>query len=107
MRRRSKFLSLFFPVVFLLFVLNVDTVSAADELFLTGIVKRIDPERHLVTVEVKSESCTGTMTFRIEDVSQLVASEGKKISFSTDTSICNPNEVHSMHGIIFHRGYYP
>ena len=106
-RRKDIYRVIFPPLVLFLFILNIQTVQATDELYLTGILKKVDPMQSLVTVEVQSESCPGIMTFRVAEILQLEGSEGKKISFFIDTSACTPNEIHLMYGITFRKGYHP
>jgi hypothetical protein len=105
-RRTEKYWIYYVSTLLFLLILNIYPIHAADELFLTGVVKHYDSARGLVTVEVRSKSCPGTMTFRPENaVVDLEGSEGKKISFFINASTCDPNNIHTMRGITFPRGH--
>ncbi len=83
---------------FLMFtVLTVDQAVGKDELFLTGIVKGIDQQTGIITVDVKSESCRGVRHFKLIDASSLKDTQpGKKISFRIDSSVCKSDIVYKM-----------
>ena len=104
MERREKKILLVFPAILVsLLIFYVGAVYATDELFLTGVVKHVDPREGLVTVDVKSGSCPGVKAFRTEDILKLEGAEGKKISFFINSSTCSPAETYAIHGITFLR----
>ncbi len=71
--------------------------ASVDELFLTGIVKGIDQQTGIITVDVKSESCRGVRHFKLIDASSLKDSlPGKKISFRIDSAACRSDSVYKM-----------
>lgn len=100
MVRKEIFSHLFILIVFFL-LFCFSSVYSSDELFLTGVVKQIDLKRSLVTVEVTSKSCSGDMKIRVDDISMLEGSTGKKISFFINASACDLNTIHSSDNIIF------
>jgi len=104
--RKAKYWTVFIAT-FLFLAVNICPVHAVDELFLTGVVKKVDSIRSLVTVEVQSESCPGIMTLRVEDDMDMEGSEGRRISFFINTSTCSPHEIYPMHDITFLKGYKP
>ncbi len=105
-RRKTKYW-LIFIATFLFLTFNLCAVHAVDELFLTGVVKKVDSIRGLVTVEVQSESCPGIMNFRVENGMDLEGSEGRRISFFINASTCSPHEIYPMHDIAFLKGHKP
>lgn len=107
MERRKAKHWLAFIAMCLFLALNICPVHAVDELFLTGVVKKVDSIHRLVTVEVQSESCPGIMTFRVEDGIDLEGSEGRRISFFINTSTCSPHEIFPMQDITFLKEYKP
>lgn len=95
----------FLITIILFLLLGIHFVSAGDELFLTGIVKNINPESGTAIIEVKSGGCQGVRIFRVEDISELEDLIGKKISFSINSPICKQNEIYKMRNItLFKRG---
>jgi hypothetical protein len=87
---------IFFILMFLFTVLNICSVNALDELFLTGVVRSVDSKSGIVIVDVKSEGCHGVRSFRVDNVSDLDGLEGKKISFFINSSTCKGDEVYKM-----------
>lgn len=102
-RKKGKYWLLVISA-FLLLTWSVHPVHPADELFLTGVVKRVDSARGLVIVEIRSGSCPGTMTLKVRDIEEMSGSEGKKISFFINTSTCSTTELNEMYDIVFLRG---
>jgi hypothetical protein len=78
------------------FVLCIHSSEAVDELNLTGIVRTVYAHSGLVTVDVKSQSCPGLRSFKFGDSIDLEGLEGKKISFSIDSSVCRRDEVYRI-----------
>jgi hypothetical protein len=90
------YLSLFLFVLLSSHVLVI-SATATDELFLTGIVKGIDQQTGIITVDVKSESCRGIRHFKLIDASTLEDTRpGKRISFRIDSSVCKSDIVYKM-----------
>lgn len=87
------FLSIF---IITLLVLNLVPAYAADELYLSGVVKYVDIVKKTVTIDVGSSSCRGTRIFTIEKPSQVETLVGKRIHFSIDSSTCRRDEVYSI-----------
>jgi hypothetical protein len=58
-------------------------------------------------MEIRSASCPGVLTFRVENIEEVSGSEGKNISFFINSSTCNPNEIYPIHDITFLKGYKP
>jgi len=80
-----------------LFILKVPLVSSMDALILNGIVKNIDYKSGIVTIDVKSESCQGIRSFKIDAISKLDSSLiGKEISFPISSSSCEDDKKHKM-----------
>jgi hypothetical protein len=98
MRRGKKYLILLMSVVAFL-VLNIQSVKAKDELFLAGVVRTVIANSGTVVVDVKTEGCSGIRSFRTDNISTLVASEGKAISFFIESSTCKSGVVYKMHGV--------
>jgi len=79
-----------------LLILFIHPVYASDELFLTGIVKRVDLNKKTVVVDVRSQSCHGIREFTVDDASQLDDFVDQRIDFSIDSSTCEPGGVYKM-----------
>lgn len=77
-------------------ILLTHSVHAADELFLSGVVKDIDYTARAVLVDVKSSSCKGIRRFAIPYPSQLDGLVGKRIDFFIDSSTCKRDETYTM-----------
>jgi len=90
------FFLVFFLTLFLYWFLMGSPAEAVDELNLTGVLHNIESKSHIVTVQVQSRSCSGMRRFRIDDPSILEGHEGKKISFSIDSSVCRAGEIYKI-----------
>lgn len=88
-----------FASIIISLLLNIYFVSASDDLFLTGVVRNINSKSKIVSVEVKSGTCRGIRTFKIEDPAELEDLQGKKISFFINSSICKSDEIYEMRKI--------
>ncbi len=71
-------------------------VYAVDELYLTGVVKNINPITGIVYVDVTSDSCRGMRIFRADDLGKLGNYVNQAISFYIDSSTCGDNNVHMI-----------
>ena len=80
--------------------LQVRSASAADELFLTGIVKNVDSNTRTVLVDVKSASCHGIRKFAIDNVSEFEDYINEKLDFFIDSSTCRRDEVYRIDRIV-------
>lgn len=95
MERKKKCLPAL--ILFLAFsVLNICSVGAVDELYLSGFLKSVDTKSGKVVVDVKSQSCPGVRRFNFDKSADLEGLEGKKISFSIDSSVCRRDEIHKI-----------
>jgi hypothetical protein len=93
--RKTCSWTLFITIIALL-ILYFNPAYAADELFLTGIIKSIDNNTKTVVVDVQSSSCHGIRTFVVNDPDALYDLINKKIDFSIDSSNCKRGEVYKM-----------
>jgi hypothetical protein len=93
--RKTQYGVLFILTVALL-ILYIHPVYAADELYLTGIVKSIDRNTRTVVVDVQSSSCHGIREFVVDAPAALDDFVGKRIDFSIDSSTCKRGEVYKM-----------
>ena len=86
-----------FIIIVALIIVSVSTVAfaAGDELFLTGIVKKVDRFGN-VTVDVTTKACSGERQFSIDDVSKAAKKIEQKISFYIDYPSCKAGHVHKM-----------
>jgi hypothetical protein len=97
MMRRGFFLSLILITGIAVLFVFPSPSAAMDELFLSGVVKHIDLNTGLITVDVKSESCRGVRRFKLIDASSLKDTQpGKRISFRIDSSVCKSDVVYKM-----------
>jgi hypothetical protein len=78
------------------FVLCIHSSEAVDELYLTGILRTVDANSGIVVVDVMSQSCPGLRRFKLDKITDLEGLEGKKISFSIDSSVCRRDEVYKI-----------
>jgi hypothetical protein len=69
-------------------VLSIHSAKAVDELYLTGIVRHVYLKSGLAVVDVMSQSCPGERHFTFDNTVEMEGLEGKKISFSIDSSVC-------------------
>jgi hypothetical protein len=77
-------------------VLSIHSVEAVDELYLTGVVRTVYANSGLVIVDVKSHSCHGVRRFRFDNTLDMEGLEGKKISFSIDSSVCKAGGIYKI-----------
>ena len=81
-------------------VLGLSTIDrpacAEDELYLTGVIKSVNPVTGLVYAEVLSSSCQGMRIFRADQPEKMADYENQKISFFIDSNRCNDNAVHTI-----------
>jgi hypothetical protein len=80
-------------------VLSIHSVQAVDELYLTGIVRNVYLKSGLAVVDVKSQSCPGVRQFTFDNTVDMEGLEGKKISFSIDSSVCKIGGVYKIRTI--------
>jgi hypothetical protein len=80
-------------------VLSIHSVQAVDELYLTGIVRNVYLKSGLAVVDVKSQSCPGVRQFTFDSTVNMEGIEGKKISFSIDSSVCKIGGVYKIRTI--------
>lgn len=99
MKKRIRLCISLLLTIILFLLLCINFVTAGDELFLTGIVKNINPKSGIATIEVKSGNCSGTRIFQTEDISELEDLQGKTISFFIDSPTCKGNEIYTMRKI--------
>ncbi|MDA8159978.1 MAG: hypothetical protein M0T76_04570 [Desulfobacteraceae bacterium] len=70
---------------------------AMDNLFLCGLVKDVDVQKALVSVDITSGSCPGLRQFQLaepQSASRFIVGEEK--CFPIDSSHCNDNIVHKI-----------
>lgn len=96
---RKKQCLISFVLMFISLFLNICSVNASDELFLTGVVRSVNSKSGMVIMDVKSEVCHGVRSFMVDDISILDGLTGKKISFFIDSSICKADKLYKMHKI--------
>lgn len=82
-------------------VLCIHSSEAVDELSLTGIIRTINAHSRTVFIDVKSQSCPGLRSFKFDSSIDLEDMEGKKISFSIDSSVCRRDEVYKIIAVSF------
>lgn len=97
-QRRSivRWLSVICLGILFFIIGNSSRVFAEDELYLTGIVKNINPATAVVYVEVSSESCRGMRIFHVDDPGNLEKYVNMTISFYIDSSMCGDNKLHAI-----------
>jgi len=86
---------LLFLSIALLF-LYVYPAHAADELYLTGFVKSVDPKINTVVVDVKSSPCEGLRTFTADNAAELDDFVDQKVTFMIDSATCKKDDVYKM-----------
>lgn len=82
-----------------LFVFPVPTehyVYAVDELVLVGVLESVNVNSGMVTVNVKSQSCSGLKRFRVDNAEDVEGFVGKRVVFSIDSSVCRDAAVHKI-----------
>lgn len=98
MRGKNIIMFIFFLVSIFFVLLNIYPAFGADMLILSGVVKDINYKAKIVVVDVKSSSCPGIRSFKIDDPSKLDSKLiGKKISFPIDSSTCKGDVVYKMY----------
>jgi hypothetical protein len=70
--------------------------DAVDELYLTGVVSTIDLRSGIVFVQVQSGNCRGLRKFRFDNTIDMEGLQGKKISFSINSSVCKAGEIYKI-----------
>ncbi len=95
MEREKKCWMLLISIV-VFSVLSIHSVEAVDELYLTGVIRSIDLRAGTVTVDVKSRSCKGVRRFKFDNTIDMEGLEGKKISFSIDSSVCKVGGIYKI-----------
>lgn len=86
-----------FFLLFIFVALNIHSAYGVDELFLTGVVNRVDNKSKTVVVDVKSESCLGIRSFTVDYSSTLSSNLiGKEISFKIDSSTCKGDTIYKI-----------
>lgn len=78
-------------------ILFCSKAFAADNLYLCGVVKKVDAGKALVSVDIKSGSCPGTRQFQLaapQTASSFIV--GKEKCFPIDSSHCNDNNIHKI-----------
>lgn len=78
---------------------SMHVVFAKDHLFLTGVVRFVDPSSGTLRINVTSEGCTGIREFKAPDngAADLDASLiGKRIQFYIDSTVCERGKVHTI-----------
>lgn len=71
-----------------LITVNLDKAGASDELRLTGVVDSVDVMSATVVIDVKSVSCHGPRTFKVDRVGNWGSLTGKKVRFQINSSSC-------------------
>jgi hypothetical protein len=87
-------------LVSLMFVfLCAQTGVALDNLSLTGVVRSIDKNNGIISLDITSEGCRGLRAFKVPDDARddLDASlMGKKLQFMIDSSKCERGRIHNI-----------
>jgi len=91
------------PVISSLILMSSPLI-AGDELFLTGILRSVDPKSNTVVVDVLSQSCPGPRRFSVGNARVLQGREGGKVSFSINSSSCNGNVIYRITSPIMRNG---
>lgn len=71
-----------------------ETVFAADELYLCGIVKEVNTKEKMVRVQVISRGCAGEKTFKVslsQQLDKFIA--GEDTCFMIDMNTCPQRQV--------------
>jgi hypothetical protein len=71
-------------------------LSAADELMLNGVVKNIDVVSSTAVIDVKSGSCPGQKTFKVDRMHNLGNLVGKQIRFKINSSSCRGDNMYTI-----------
>jgi hypothetical protein len=93
-----KLLKIFACTIVGFFLLLHTAASAtADDLYLCGVVTKLDVQKSLITVDVKSESCRGLHSFKLPAVNDgTFIDVDKKICFHIESSTCKSSEIYSI-----------
>ncbi len=75
---------------------SLHPANAGDELSLNGIVISVNYKTGIAIIDVKSRSCQGIRTFNTDMPLYLKGLVGKNISFSIDSSTCDPDKVYKL-----------
>ena len=97
--KRKKKCWMFLVSILAFSVLSIHSAKAVDELYLTGIVRNVYLKSGLAVVDVKSQSCPGVRQFTFDNTVDMEGLEGKKISFSIDSSVCKIGGVYKIRKI--------
>jgi hypothetical protein len=84
MVRRSCMLLL---IVFFTFI-AAGAVFSMENMFLAGVITKIDYKTRQVQIHVLNKGCNGDRTFIIGDISKFKKTVGKKIGFYIDSEDC-------------------
>ena len=79
--------------------LCAQTGFALDNLSLTGVVRSIDKNNGIISLDITSEGCRGQRAFKVpdDDRDDLDASLiGKKLQFMIDSSKCERGRTHKI-----------
>ncbi|HAM53410.1 MAG TPA: hypothetical protein DCP92_22955 [Nitrospiraceae bacterium] len=95
------FFRVFFPIYLLVVflstsVLMISPASAGDNLYLTGILKRVNVKEGTIVVDVLSQSCPGSRVFSVNRASALQGQEEGKFSFSINSSSCKGSVIYKI-----------
>lgn len=89
--------------VFLAFIMLApvcaQTVSALDNLFLTGFLRSFDSKSGLIRIDVTSEGCKGLREFKEPEGAKAdmdASLIGKQIHFYIDSSVCERGQVYTI-----------
>ena len=87
---------LLLSVYFSIFACTLVSESAlpTDDLYLCGVVKKVNMQERKVFIQVTSEGCTGDNVFKVSQAVQLdqfVVGENK--CFMIDTNTCPKNQI--------------
>ena len=96
--RRGFSLALFGAVAVLLAIACSGPANAddLDRLYLTGVIKNVNPVTGLVYVDVRSESCHGMRIFKADDLEGLIGYIGMTVSFFIDSNTCDDTSIHTI-----------
>lgn len=86
-------------VSFTLILAGVQVGSALDNLSLGGIVRSVDKDNGIITLNVTSESCRGLRTFRVPDDAKDDLDDsliGKRLLFSIDSAKCEKGKIYNI-----------
>jgi len=86
-------------VLVVLLLLGVRTGLTIDNLYVTGVVRSVDPGSGTVRVDVTSEGCKGLREFQLskDAVRELDNSLiGKRTQFHIDTNMCERGKIYTI-----------